>query len=74
MADDYSDEERELIRKHRAAKKPARKVRVHEFDLDDDEWRRFAKRHGFDADDEGHDDDEEPEQPEPKVKRGYFGS
>lgn len=56
MADELSDEERELLEKHRKAKaKSTRKVRVkgkhedsgaeYEFDLDGDEAERVISRH-----------------------------
>lgn len=83
MADDeLSEEEWELIRRQRAKGNGRRRVvRVQEYELDDDEWGRFARRYGF-----GPDDDLEEEEPAGgerparraegegrKVRRGYFG-
>lgn len=54
MADDLTDEEREILKAHRAKNKPVRKVRVYgkddkgaeyEFELDGDEADGVIKRH-----------------------------
>jgi hypothetical protein len=68
------DEIRDYLKKRRA--KPRGRV-VREFTMSEDEFRRaFPGVHLEDDDEEGEEGEEgegEPAQPEPKVKRGYFG-